>query len=391
MGTIKIENEHSLKEAFRSGVNLFVGAGFSIDAKNKKGDKLPLGKNLALELCEKFGKKASDNLPKISTLLEKTNRANFYKFLVEKFTVAEFPKYYYAINKLNLTGVYTTNIDNLISKIVSANPQRYLHNQAQNGVPTDSKAIPYLPLHGSVEDAEPNFVFDVVSLANIYNDASRIWSFLSHAVEKYPTIFVGYGLNDSSTIQALTSQKTFNNAQKEKWILLIEDDEDDREYYKSLGFSIIIANTKEFLEYIENVSLDQGAINSKKKSDELISLLKGNLIPTSIKGQVVRPIDEFFKGQAPTWGDVINNNIYKTSHYNTIHNSIFVPDKHIIITGAPVTGKTTLMMQIAYNVKYNGVKLIFNNLTLSSAEYTGRQTKCTKRIAGETAQRPENQ
>ena len=62
-------------------------------------------------------------------------------------------------------------------------------------------------------------------------------------------------------------------------------------------------------------------------------------------------------------------NIYKTSHYNTIHNSIFVPDKHIIITGAPVTGKTTLMMQIAYNVKYNGVKLIFNNLTLSSAEY----------------------
>lgn len=136
-----------------------------------------------------------------------------------------------------------------------------------------------------------------------------------------------------------------------------------------MGFSIIIANTKEFLEYIENVSLDQGAINSKKKGDELASLLKGNLVPTSIKGQVVRPIDEFFKGQAPTWGDIINNNIYKTSHYNTIHNSIFVPDKHIIITGAPVTGKTTLMMQIAYNVKYNGVKLIFSNLTLSSAEY----------------------
>ena len=42
MGTIKIENEHSLKEAFRSGVNLFVGAGFSIDAKNQKGDKFEL-------------------------------------------------------------------------------------------------------------------------------------------------------------------------------------------------------------------------------------------------------------------------------------------------------------------------------------------------------------
>jgi len=50
MGTIKIENEHSLKEAFRSGVNLFVGAGFSIDAKNKKGDKLPLGKKLSFRI-----------------------------------------------------------------------------------------------------------------------------------------------------------------------------------------------------------------------------------------------------------------------------------------------------------------------------------------------------
>lgn len=59
--------------------------------------------------------------------------------------------------------------------------------------------------------------------------------------------------------------------------IIVEDDEDDREYYKSLGFSIIIANTKEFLEYIENVSLDQGAINSKKKSDELISLIKRKL------------------------------------------------------------------------------------------------------------------
>ena len=49
MGTIKIENEHSLKEAFRSGVNLFVGAGFSIDAKNKKGDKLPAEFNLQMQ------------------------------------------------------------------------------------------------------------------------------------------------------------------------------------------------------------------------------------------------------------------------------------------------------------------------------------------------------
>lgn len=363
---IPIENEYSLQTAFREGINLFVGAGFSIHAKDCENKNLPLGQELAKELAFRFNKTQYD-LVRISTLLEKTVRSEFYAYLIQRFSVKEFDPSYNALNKINIKNIYTTNIDNLIPKIISNNPCRYLHNQAQYGEATSNKAINYLPLHGNVDELEPKFVFDVVSLANIYNDTARIWSFLSMAIEKYPTVFLGYSFNDSSTIQALTSHHTFNNAQKEKWIVLRQNNQDDIEYYKSLGFSIIIADTKSFLNYIDSIQISRHSTISE--NNELEQLLEGNLVPTTIKGSVLRPINEFFRGQAPTWSDIINNNVCKTSYYAIIQNAIFTPNKHTIITGAPATGKTTLMMQIAYNIKFEGTKLIFHNLTIAGAEY----------------------
>ena len=363
---LSIENEYSLRNAFEKGLNLFVGAGFSIYAKDIENQYLPLGQDLAKELAHKFNKTQCD-LVRISTLLERTVRSEFYSYLIKRFSVAEFDPIYNALNKINIKNIYTTNIDNLIPKIFSQNPYRYLHNQAQNGEATSSNAINYLPLHGNVDEVEPKFVFDAVSLANIYNDTTRIWSFLSMAIEKYPTVFLGYSFNDSSTIQALTSHHTFNNAQKEKWIVLPQANQDDIEYYKSLGFSIIIADTKSLLQYINSIQPTKENIISNKS--EIEKLLAGNIVPSSIKGSISRPINEFFKGQAPTWSDIINNNVCKTSYYAIIQNSIFTPHKHTIITGAPATGKTTLMMQIAYGIKYEGTKLIFHNLTITGAEY----------------------
>ena len=46
---------------------------------------------------------------------------------------------------------------------------------------------------------------------------------------------------------------------------------------------------------------------------------------------------------------------------------------------------------IALAVNAAPQKVDFGKLPKNSQEFTGRQTKCTKRIAGETAQRPENQ
>ena len=115
-----------------------------------------------------------------------------------------------------------------------------------NGDCIDERGVNYLPLHGYVENPEKGYIFSVEKISNIYNQATRIFSYLSAALEKYPTIFIGYGLNDAGVIEAITSEQTFQNAQKSKWIVLYNPTKDDIEYFESMGFNIIISETKDF-------------------------------------------------------------------------------------------------------------------------------------------------
>ena len=47
---VSIENENNFRSALSKGINLFLGAGFSVLAKNKDGSHLPLGEGLKDEL-----------------------------------------------------------------------------------------------------------------------------------------------------------------------------------------------------------------------------------------------------------------------------------------------------------------------------------------------------
>lgn len=364
----RFDHRESLIQAMKNGLNLFVGAGFSLGAKDADGNRLPKGSELVKELHQNVGPGLGD-LPKYCSVMERKKRTELYSYLTHRFIVAEYEDYYLNLNYLNLKGVYTTNIDDLIPQIVSHNKLRYINEQSINGDCTNEKGINYLPLHGYVKYPEQGYVFSVEKIANIYNQAPRVWSYLSSAVEKYPTLFIGYGMNDTGVIEAVLSQQTFNNAQKSMWIVLHNPSTDDIDYFEGIGFSIIISDTKEFLEEIPQ--LDNWE-NYKVTKSPIEELLKGNVIPKDGRGLIQRPIVEFYKGMAPTWPDIQRNVIYKTSFFKDIENSVNHPSRHTIIIGAPISGKTTLAMQIGYLMQYRGVKLMFDNMTLNRAEYVAK-------------------
>ena len=354
---MKIEYENILKQAFKTGVNLFVGAGFSVLAEDKLGRPLPLANRLLVELKEKFNKKNNLNLPQLSTLLEASAKKDFYAYLIERFTVSKYDPLYDSLLNINVKSIYTTNIDNLIPCIVNNNKRKYINDQAENGPAIDAEGINYLPLHGSVISTSPKFVFDIVSLSNVYNNFSRLWGMLSKELETRPTIFLGYSFNDSSVIQSLTSQQTFRNAQKDIWVLVREEDKDSIEFYEALGFHVIIGDTKEFLSYLNNFKQEECDISLDK---ERIELLYSYFVPRSLSElKVQRPIVDFWSGSSPIWSDILSNQIYRTHYVSELMNSIYNPSKNTIIIGAPVTGKTTLLMQIAYSIKEMGIKLYF--------------------------------
>lgn len=367
---MEIQNKNTLIHAMKTGINIFVGAGFSLYAYDKCNEKIPTGRELAKELQKTFNVKSSD-LSMISTILQRKSKVEFKSFLTERFTVKDYEPFYENLNYVNVKSYFTTNIDNLVPKIVSAsNSKRFINDLLVYGENTDANRINYLPLHGNVDNPEIDYVFDVQSLATTFGNNQRIWSYLSNACEKNPTIFLGYSFSDNSVIQALSSYRTFENAQKEKWILLYKPTEEEIEYYEALDFSIIQGDIKEFLEFIPTLlGVDNLAKGGKELDDDILDIFKSNLVPIDNRNQVSRPIIDFFRGQVPIWSDILSNKIYKVSYYKTIQDSIYNKSKQTIVIGAPVSGKTTLAMLLAYNIQFDGLKLMYTGLTLSKVDF----------------------
>ncbi|MBF1646039.1 MAG: SIR2 family protein [Prevotella sp.] len=365
----RFDCKNTLIDAMHSGINLFVGAGFSVYAKDKNEKNLPTGNKLIEELHTIFGPGQQD-LARYCSVMEKKNKTALIDYLTKRFRVSSYDKCYLNLNLINLKGVYTTNIDDLIPQIIEKSDSRYVNYQHTNGDCIDERGVNYLPLHGYVQNPERGYVFSVEKIANIFNQATRIWSYLSAALEKYPTVFIGYGLNDAGVIEAITSEQTFQNAQKSKWIVLYNPTKDDIEYFESMGFNIIIADTKEFLGAIE--TFDEWDNIKANQSKDIEKLLPANIIPKDTRGQIQRPIEEFYRGLPPKWTDILRNVIYKTSHYKNIEDSIFNRQKGTIIIGSPISGKTTLSMQVGYFIQYSGVKLFFTDLNQGRANYISK-------------------
>lgn len=363
---MEIQQQNTLEHALKNGINLFVGAGFSILAKDADNRKLPTGGQLAAELANHFSHNEIP-LPQLSTILESTNKKDFYEYLVRRFTVDSFDELYYNILNVNVKSIYTTNIDNLIPKIYESNAKfLFLNNQSTNGPTIDDKGVNYLALHGNVNEEPHRFVFDVSSLANVHANAPRIWQCLSRELEIRPTVFLGYGFNDNSVIQAVTSPRTFANARKDIWIVLREDDKVYQQYYEAMGFNTIFADTKQFLEYL-------GSIDTAPIADEIErerrELLKSYVVPNGINElSLQRPINEFYSGSSPAWCDILGNQVYRTSKFKEVLNSIY-SDKNTIIIGGPVTGKSTLLKQAAFAAQRVGIKLYFDAISIDRAKY----------------------
>ena len=74
--------ENLFRKALKQGINLFCGAGFSVEAKDCHGMNLPVGNVLLQELKNKFPDISNyTTLPKACTKITKTDKQSFYAFL----------------------------------------------------------------------------------------------------------------------------------------------------------------------------------------------------------------------------------------------------------------------------------------------------------------------
>lgn len=366
---MKIEKINSFRDALNTGINIFAGAGFSILAKDKHDRNLPLGASLAKELGNLVNIQAFD-LPQIATIIKARDVKQFTSYLTERFTVGSFDDKYLSLGGAKIKYFFTTNIDDLFPKIISRHGQKYIQDIRDRGEDNDENIICYLPLHGNVDRPNEGYVFSTTEISTIFSNAPRIWNYLSLAVEKNPTLFIGYSLQDSSTLQAIFSSRQTNySSQKDKWILLHQPTDADKQYFSALGFHIIEGSITDFLNELPALINVNYVEKEAKGAKVLKDLFKGNLIPEDKRNLRARGIIHYFQGLEPIWGDILSGNIVKTSQYTEIKERVLQPEKHTIVIGAPLCGKTTAAMQVGSELSGYNIKLYFDDMTSTKAEY----------------------
>jgi tetratricopeptide (TPR) repeat protein len=367
---MQISNENLFKHCLSEGINLFVGAGFSVAAYSQLPEtadekSLPVGNALKDELLIRFNRKRPSNLSlaQLCQILTSTNKDDLVDYFKHRFTVSRFDPAYRNLERVNIKSIFTTNIDDLVFKIFSESNKYYVNDIILRGPSiAGHNAIDYIPLHGCVAHGDNDFAFSPVEIAASFERDKDKWFGYIGRIQTTPTLYWGYRIEDAGVLQALAKETISGRSKADAWIVLRDTDEEAIEYYTSLGFQIIIGETTELLKYFGQLRVNRVAGAPK-------SLLLRNFteyqIPTLDKVPV-RSVSEFYLGAEPIWYDVYSGKIHETSHFTAIKNAI-LSEKHVVAIGGPVTGKTTLLKQLATRLTGLGAPLYIDEITPEKA------------------------
>lgn len=368
---MKIKYENEFKNALSNGIVLFCGAGFSVEAKDRKGKKLPLGNELLNELKEKFSYINNINLfsdlIKISTYLKRNDKTSFEKELTDRFKVGKYDDRYKYIANINVKSIYTTNIDDLFIKIYEdSGGSAYLNDRSKYGAVEKEGKVDYFPLHGCV-NRQGGYLFDRTEVDSAYSTVSNdTWKELAHEASKYPILFWGWNFNDSGPINAMYGQEENIDNNAKKWILLYDEGdnnklEENKMVLESLGYNVIIGSTIDMLDYISNYAMTDTNLCKICKSNENVfdNRFFDKYLPPRSKNDVdVVPLELMYRDYTTDWYHVLSHGPVQTSHFMEIENKI-LGNKNIMVYGMRGAGKSTLLKQLmlseTINKKYSHV------------------------------------
>ena len=384
---MRFDNEALFKELVKSyGINLYLGAGFSVYAYNNNGEKLPLGNEINKILIELFSVKSKRklNLSRTCQKIKINNSDILEKKLKEIYTVKDFDEDYFIITKLPIKNIITTNIDNLLEKIYdSPNSSMNISDTAIYGSLEKDKVVSLYKMHGSVTyPVGSRMSFTETELTDLFIKDSKLFETVSFKLSTAPTIYWGTSLYDNDTMQLICNSDAYAKSSMPKWLVVYPNEENKEmiEEYEDLGFNIIEADTKELIHYLGKQDF---AKNDEK--DKYIYKEYREKFPTSFicnelkKSGVKRPVVDFFAGAEPIISDIVSNNVSNTSYYSISLEKI-LKGNITLITGIPGCGKSTLLMQLAFSDELSGRKFWFNNIIKQEAEKLVELVKDDKNV-----------
>ena len=368
------------------GMNLYLGAGFSVYADNETGEKLPLGNEINKHLIDVFGLKTNREytLSKSCQKIKKDNKDALERLLKETYRVKSFDKMYTGLCRLPIKNIITLNIDNLVERIYEdESSTKIIADNNITGPLEKNNVVNLYKLHGSVTyPMGSDMSFTDKELTDLFVREPGLFNTVSLKLSSAPTLFWGTSFGDNDSLELICHSEIYSKSATPKWIVVYPSDnvEDTIEDLEDLGFNIVVADTKELMEYLCSLSFAASTKVKKYVYREYRENFPANFICNELeRSSVRRPVMDFFSGAEPVISDILSSNVKRTSYFNQILQTIF-SKRVTLITGIPGCGKSTLLMQLAFGKEIDGRKFWFNSIIKQEAEKLVKLVKDDKNV-----------
>lgn len=210
-------------------VVLFLGSGFSLQAKNLREEKFPTGRVLGEKLWkflkyeEEYGSYDGTSLTDMYQAFladEETDRTVKCEFLNKHLTSSEIPAIYDAITKAKWRRIYSTNIDDIIEKTYKRNnvPLEELRYPADNfpGEDPHPEMTRVIYLHGKLPCQPEEVVFSPQQYAKAQFVHEPLYEQFVKDYAASPTVFIGTALNDPLFERYIVARQTDLDVKEER-------------------------------------------------------------------------------------------------------------------------------------------------------------------------------
>lgn len=368
------------------GMNLYLGAGFSVYADNEAGEKLPLGNEINKHLIDVFGLKTNREytLSKSCQKIKKDNKDALERLLKETYRVKSFDKMYTGLCRLPIKNIITLNIDNLVERIYEdESSTKIIADNNITGPLEKNNVVNLYKLHGSVTyPMGSDMSFTDKELTDLFVREPGLFNTVSLKLSSAPTLFWRTSFGDNDSLELICHSEIYSKSATPKWIVVypLDNVEDTIEDLEDLGFNIVVADTKELMEYLCSLSFAASTKVKKYVYREYRENFPANFICNELEhSSVRRPVMDFFSGAEPVISDILSSNVKRTSYFNQILQTIF-SKRVTLITGIPGCGKSTLLMQLAFGKEIDGRKFWFNSIIKQEAEKLVKLIKDDKNV-----------
>ncbi|MTI61909.1 MAG: hypothetical protein FH762_18345 [Firmicutes bacterium] len=382
-----------LRQVLESGeCTLFVGAGIGHYLRDSNNNKIPDGKNLALDLAEEFNIQTGGNndLAKVSQIVEirkgRTELETYIKSRLSNITPDECLQW---LTSIKWRAIYTTNYDSGIEVVYSCSS-----NPKQECFPITASSeikqydprfeVPLYYLHGSISSVNPNIIITADDYVK-YNERRRMmFEQLKLDLATSTILYIGYSNNDPNwnTVLNEISREYYPNKIPNSYRIDPYTDELEEEILHSKNVETIKCNFEEFAneatEVLKELKLDYNLDSIKKavpadlhdifdnNPAAVTRLLASWSYVSSVPFNGTPNIYNFLRGDKPNWSLVAKNEHFERDIEDEIYE--YLLDYATINTNKPAVDiilgpagyeTTTILMTLATRLVKDGAGSVF--------------------------------